>query len=228
MTLATDRATIVKQLYGDGLLGNLTSNILNLPANLASKNTKAEFNIDAANKLLDEGGYKRGGDGIRVTPGGVRMKVVFQTSINSLRQKEQAIIKDGWQKIGIETEIKSVDQGIYFSSDPANPDTASHFSTDIEMLSSAVDSPFPVGYMARFYPVRTTCGLGRTRGTIIPAGTTSSGRTTSSTSCGRRCWSSLTPRSRPGSGSRSTTSPSTITPSCRSSTDCSPAASPRC
>jgi len=151
MTLAIDRMTIVKQLYGDGLLGNPTSNILNTPSNLASKNTKAELNIDQANKILDEAGYKRGGDGIRMTPDGVRMKVVFQTSINSLRQKEQAIMKDGWQKIGIETEIKSVDQSIYFSSDPGNPDTASHFSTDLEMLSSGVDSPFPAGYMARFW-----------------------------------------------------------------------------
>ena len=31
------------------------------------------------------------------------MRAVFQTSINSLRQKEQEIVKDGWQKIGVET-----------------------------------------------------------------------------------------------------------------------------
>jgi len=151
MTLAIDRQTIVKQLYGDGLIGKATTNLLNIPSNLASKNTKAEFNIDAANKILDEAGYKRGGDGIRVTPDGVRMKVVFQTSTNSLRQKEQAIMKDGWTKIGIDCEIKSVDQSIYFSSDPSNPDTASHFSTDLEMLTSGVGSPFPVGYMNRWY-----------------------------------------------------------------------------
>jgi peptide/nickel transport system substrate-binding protein len=151
MTMAVDRQTIVKQLYGDGLLGNATSNVLTTPTGLASKNTKAVFDIDAANKLLDEAGYKRGGDGIRVTPDGVRMKVVFQTSINSLRQKEQAIVKDGWQKIGVETEIKSVDQSVYFSSDPGNPDIYARFSADVEMFSSSSDSPFPVGYMNRFY-----------------------------------------------------------------------------
>jgi peptide/nickel transport system substrate-binding protein len=151
MTLATDRMTIVKQLYGDGLLGNPTSNVLTTPTGLQSKNTTAEFNIEKANKILDEAGYKRGGDGIRMTPSGVRMKVVFQTSINSLRQKEQAIIKDGWQKIGIETEIKSVDQSVYFASDPGNPDIFARFSTDVEMFSSSSDSPFPVAYMNRFY-----------------------------------------------------------------------------
>ena len=101
--------------------------------------------------MLDEAGYKKGGDGIRMTPDGVRMKVVFQTSINSLRQKEQAIVKDGWQKIGIETEIKSIDAGVFFSSDPGNPDTFAHFSVDTQMFTSTFDSPFPVSYMKRFY-----------------------------------------------------------------------------
>jgi peptide/nickel transport system substrate-binding protein len=146
-------------LYGDGLTGKATSNTLTVPSNLASKNTTAEFNIDKANKILDEAGYKRGGDGIRMTPSGMRMKVLFVTTINSLRQKEQAIIKDGWQKIGIETELKSVDAGIYFSSDPGNPDTSAHFSADVLMLNSSPDSPFPVQYMSRWYtgkdPART-------------------------------------------------------------------------
>ena len=87
------------------------------------------------------------------------MKVVYQTSINSLRQKEQAIVKDGWQKIGIETEIKSVDAGVFFSSDPGNPDTYARFSVDVQMFTNTFESPFPVSYMNRFYtgndPIRT-------------------------------------------------------------------------
>jgi peptide/nickel transport system substrate-binding protein len=149
MALAIDRATMVKQLYGP--TGEETPNMLTTPANLRSKNTTAEFNIDKANKILDDAGYKKGGDGIRMTPSGVRMKVVFQTSINSLRQKEQAIIKDGWQKIGIETELKSIDAGVFFGSDPGNPDILTRFSTDTQMFTSTFDSPFPVAYMNRFY-----------------------------------------------------------------------------
>jgi hypothetical protein len=38
---------------------------------------------DKANQILDEAGYKRGGDGIRVTPDGTRMKVLYSTSINT-------------------------------------------------------------------------------------------------------------------------------------------------
>ncbi len=149
MALAIDRATLAKQLYA--ATGDATPNVLTTPTSLASPNTRYEFNLDQANRLLDEAGYRRGGDGIRVTPGGVRMKVVYQTSTNSLRQKEQALVKDGWQKIGIETELKSVDASVFFSSAPANPDTYAHFSTDAQMFTSTFDSPFPVLYMKRFY-----------------------------------------------------------------------------
>src|SRR3712207_1190519 len=79
------------------------------------------------------------------------MKVLYVTSINSLRQKEQAIVKDGWQKIGIETELKSVDAGVYFSSSPTNPDTYAHFYVDVMMFTSTFESPFPASYMKRFY-----------------------------------------------------------------------------
>ena len=126
-------------------------NVLTTPTNLASKNTTLEFNIDKANQLLDQAGYTRGSDGIRVTPSGVRMHVVYQTTINSLRQKEQDIVKAGWQQIGIETELKSVDAGVFFSADPGNPDTNSHFYTDVEMFTSTFGSPFPLNYMKLFY-----------------------------------------------------------------------------
>jgi peptide/nickel transport system substrate-binding protein len=149
MALAIDRDTIAKQLYGPA--GNATANVLTTPTNLASKNTKIEFDTNKANQILDDAGYKRGGDGVRVTPDGVRMHVVYQTTINSLRQKEQDIVKAGWEKIGVETELKSVDAGVFFSADPGNPDTNSHFYTDVEMYTSTFGSPFPLNYMKAFY-----------------------------------------------------------------------------
>jgi peptide/nickel transport system substrate-binding protein len=149
MAMAIDRATLVKQLYGP--TGAETANILTTPADLASKNTKIVFDLAGANALLDGAGYKRGGDGIRTTPDGVRMKVVFQTATNSLRQKEQAIVKDGWQKIGIDTELKSIEPGVFFASDPGNVDTYAHFSVDVQMFTGTFDLPFPVSYMNRWY-----------------------------------------------------------------------------
>ena len=149
MALAIDRESMAKELYGQ--TGDATSNVLTIPSNLDSKNTKIEFDINKANQILDDAGYARGSDGVRATPAGVRMHVVFQTSTNSLRQKEQDLIKDGWQKIGIETELKSVDASIYFSSDAGNPDTYSHFTTDVEMFTSSPDTPSPLLFMKRFY-----------------------------------------------------------------------------
>jgi peptide/nickel transport system substrate-binding protein len=149
MALAIDRETIAKQLYGP--TGNASANILTIPTNLASKNTSIEFNIDKANQILDQAGYTRGSDGIRMTPSGVRMHVVYQTTINSLRQKEQDIVKAGWQQIGIETELKSVDASVFFSADAGNPDTNSHFYADVEMFTSSYGSPFPMQYMRIFY-----------------------------------------------------------------------------
>jgi peptide/nickel transport system substrate-binding protein len=149
MGLAIDRPTMAKQLYGE--TGDATGNILTTPTNMNSPNTTVEFNIDKANRILDEAGYERGGDGIRVTPQGARIHVLYQTTTNSLRQKVQAIVKDGWQKIGIETELKSIDAGVFFSSDPGNPDTNWHFYADVEMSTVPLDSPFPLRYMKTFY-----------------------------------------------------------------------------
>jgi peptide/nickel transport system substrate-binding protein len=149
MALAIDKDTMAKQLYGQ--TGDATANVLTTPTNLASKDTHYEYNLDKANQILDEAGYARGSDGIRVTPSGVRMHVIYSTSINSLRQKEQDIVKNGWQQIGIETELKSTDASIFFASDAGNPDTYAHFSVDAEMFTSTFDAPFPLLYMKRFY-----------------------------------------------------------------------------
>src|SRR5262249_48610299 len=101
MAMAIDKETMVKQLYGQ--TGDATWNVLTVPPDYKSPNTKIALDIAKANQILDEAGYKKGGDGVRVTPQGVRMKVTYATSINTLRQKEQALVKDGWAKIGIET-----------------------------------------------------------------------------------------------------------------------------
>jgi peptide/nickel transport system substrate-binding protein len=149
LALAIDRTVIATQLYGP--TGDATSNVLTVPTQLASPNTTFELNIGKANAMLDAAGYAPGADGVRVTPDGIRMKMLFTTTVGSVRQKQQAIIKDGWQKIGVETELKAVDAGIFFGSSPDNPDTSSHFYADVEMLAGAYSSPFPSVYMKRFY-----------------------------------------------------------------------------
>ncbi|MGQ4809151.1 hypothetical protein NKDENANG_02553 [Candidatus Entotheonellaceae bacterium PAL068K] len=143
---AVDRRTVAEQFYGRA--GQPSSNFVVAPPRFASPNTSWEFDLDKAAALLDQSGWKRGSDGIRVKDG-KRMKIVYQTSINSIRQKTQAIVKKAFAKIGIDVELKAVKADIYFSSDPGNPDTYSHFYTDIQMYTTSTN-PDPQSFMERF------------------------------------------------------------------------------
>lgn len=143
---AVDRRTVTEQFYGQS--GQPGSNFVVAPPRFASPHTTWEFDLDKAAARLDQTAWKRGSDGIRAKDG-KRMKVVYQTSINSIRQKTQAIVKKALEEIGIEVELKAVKGGIYFSSDPGNPDTYSHFYTDIQMFTTSTD-PDPQTFMERF------------------------------------------------------------------------------
>ncbi len=113
-----------------------------------SPNTKWEFSVDKANQVLEAAGWKRGNDGIRAKDG-KKLKFVFQTSINAPRQKCQQIIKQACQKAGIEMELKSVMASVFFSSDVANPDTATKFYADLEMFNIG-GTPDPQFFMNQF------------------------------------------------------------------------------
>src|SRR5215469_6435976 len=105
LAVLVDRAAVQTHIYGR--TGVTTGNFLNNPERFTSKNTKWEFDVDKANRLLDEAGWKRGSDGIRARDG-KKLKLVFQTAINAPRQKTQAIVKQAFQKAGIDVELKSV------------------------------------------------------------------------------------------------------------------------
>ena len=147
LNLVVDRGAVQEQIYGR--TGIATANFLNAPPRVQSKNTKWEFNVDRANQILDAAGWKRGGDGIRAKDG-KKLKLVYQTSINAPRQKNQQIVKQACAKAGIEVDIKSVTASVYFSSDAANPDTYSHFSTDIQMYTTTMTQPDPQRFMDQF------------------------------------------------------------------------------
>lgn len=163
-TKAIDRRTINDQLYGQG--GQVSSNFLCTPPRFASPNTTWEFAPDKAVALLEQAGWKRGSDGIRAKDG-QRLKIVFQTSVNPVRQKTQAIIKKTFEEIGIEVELKAVNASVYFSSDPGNPDTFAHFSADVQMYSTAPGSPDPQSHMERFTTWQITQKANNWSGTNI-------------------------------------------------------------
>ena len=147
LNLLVDRASVQEQIYGR--TGIATANFLNQPERFQSKNNKFEFNVDKAAQILEAAGWKKGSDGIRAKDG-KRLKVVYQTSINAPRQKNQAIVKQAAAKAGIEVELKSVTASVYFSSDVANPDTYTKFYTDIQMYTTTMTQPDPELFMNQF------------------------------------------------------------------------------
>lgn len=145
--LLIDRDSIQKFIYGRG--GRATASFVNEPKQFRSQKLKYEFNIDKANKILDDAGWKRGSDGIREKDG-KKLKYVYQTSINAPRQKTQAIIKQACQKAGIDLELKSVTASVFFSSDVANPDTYTKLYVDIEMYTTTQPQPDPERFLNQF------------------------------------------------------------------------------
>jgi len=141
-SMGCDRDTIAEELYGPS--GEATANLLVAPENFASPNTSFTFDLEAASAMLDEAGWT----GSPRAKDGVEMTVIYQTTINPLRQKTQEIVKAGWEEMGVTTELKSIDAGVYFSSDAGNPDTASHFYADFEMYTNGPSSPYPIAYMS--------------------------------------------------------------------------------
>lgn len=147
MGLLVDRQGVQDFIYGR--TGVATANFLNNPQRYRSKTTRFEFDVDKANRLLDADGWQRGADGIRAK-GGVKLKFVYQTSVNQPRQKTQAIVKDACSKAGIELELKSVTAAVFFGGDVANPDTYQKFWADLQMYTTTMTQPDPQTFMEQY------------------------------------------------------------------------------
>lgn len=147
MGLLVDRKSVQDFIYGR--TGVATANFLNNPARFRSGNTKFEFNIDKANQILEAAGWKKGADGIRAK-GNVKLKFVYQTSVNQPRQKTQAIVKDACAKAGIDLELKSVTAAVFFGGDFANPDTYQKFWSDVQMYTTTMTQPDPQTFMEQY------------------------------------------------------------------------------
>jgi peptide/nickel transport system substrate-binding protein len=149
LSLAIDRNTIATQLYGAA--GRPTCNVLPAPAiYVSTANDECLVqDIPQANQILDEAGWLPGPDGVRQKDG-VRLSILYQTSTNSVRQSTQALIKQWWEEIGVETELRNIDAGVFFGGDPASPDTYGKFYADIEMYTNDFSGTDPEAYMANW------------------------------------------------------------------------------
>jgi peptide/nickel transport system substrate-binding protein len=138
INLAIDREAIAEQLYGP--TGVPTCNPLVVPTSVNSPNTTCERDVEAAKALLDAAGWV--GSPVREKDG-VRLVIDFQTSINTLRQGEQAIIKANLAEIGIQVNVKAIDAAVFFGGDPGNPDTLGKHFADMQMYTTGPSSTDP-------------------------------------------------------------------------------------
>ena len=149
LSMAIDRDLLVEIGYGSA--GRPTCNVLPAPEIYRSTANDACMtqDIDGAKKLLDDAGWVPGADGVRAKDG-VRLSMLYQTSTNAVRQDFQALIKQWWSEIGVETELRNIDASVFFGGDPASPDTFQKFYADLEMYANNFDGTDPEAYMANW------------------------------------------------------------------------------
>jgi peptide/nickel transport system substrate-binding protein len=149
LSMAIDRQILVDVGYGAG--GLPTCNVIPAPEAWASDNTGCVAqDMPGAMALLDEAGWKDSdGDGIR-DKDGKKLSILYQTTVNPIRQDFQALIKDWWTELGVEVELKAIDPSVFFGGDAGSPDTFQKFYADVEMYANNSDNPDPETYLSQY------------------------------------------------------------------------------
>jgi peptide/nickel transport system substrate-binding protein len=149
LSMAIDRELLTEVGYGKA--GAPTCNLVPAPAIYASDNTEClTQDIEGAKALLEEAGWvDSDGDGVREKDG-VELSILYQTSTNAVRQDFQALIKDWWSQIGVETELRNLDASVFFGGDPGSPDTFQKFYADVEMYANTFNGTDPQAYLSAY------------------------------------------------------------------------------
>ena len=152
LSMAIDRSIL--RDVGYGAAGEPTCNIVPNPPIYVSDNTGClAQDIEGAKALLDEAGWMVGADGIREKDG-KKLHLLYQSTVNPVRQDFQALIKDWWSEIGVDTELKAIDPGVFFGGDAGSPDTFQKFYADVEMYANNFDGTDPESYLAQYLCIK--------------------------------------------------------------------------
>jgi peptide/nickel transport system substrate-binding protein len=149
LSMAIDRQALVDIGYGSA--GRATCNLVPAPEMFASDNTGClKQDMEGAKALLEEAGWKDSdGDGVR-DKDGKKLKLLYQSSTNPVRQDFQAVIKSWWTEIGVEVELKNIDASVFFGGDAGSPDTFQKFYADVEMYANNFDGTDPEPYLGQY------------------------------------------------------------------------------
>ena len=149
MSMAIDRPLLVEIGYGEA--GRVTCNYVPAPEAFSSTSMTCDTqDLEGAKAMLEEAGYTdTDGDGVRETPDGEPMSILYQTSTNAVRQDFQALIKQWWEELGLEVELRNIDSSVFFGGDPGSPDTFQKFYADVEMYADTFNGTDPQSYLAK-------------------------------------------------------------------------------
>ncbi len=138
MSMAIDRARIVDELYGSAAVP--TCNLVPGPERYVSSANDGCLaqDIEGAKALLDEHGViDSDGDGVREYEG-IALRITYQTSTNAVRQATQALVRDWWAEIGIETTLVNHGASVFFGGDPIADASSTYrrFFADVQMYTT--------------------------------------------------------------------------------------------
>jgi peptide/nickel transport system substrate-binding protein len=156
MTMAIDRETITRDVFAGSPFVRAVPNILTGIPLLESPNTSLEFDVEGANRLLDEAGWDRA-DGTR-NRDGIALAVSYYTLViddnahlMQFRPAIQAAVTSAWEAIGIEVQPGQVAGDEFFDISPDNPLSYKHFYRDVQMYATGPVFPVPDMYFADWY-----------------------------------------------------------------------------
>lgn len=112
---ATNKQELIKKV-DDGLAEEGVSYIPEIFSTYfwkPSESEKVPFDIQAANRILDQAGYTKGADGIRIDPKSKRPLSfrLLNHSDTPSEANDSDFLKGWWKQIGIDTKIESQDSG---------------------------------------------------------------------------------------------------------------------
>jgi len=106
LALGLDRKRLKRALFDDA--PELAETILTSSHWAAATLAETPFDPAEAERLLDEAGFPRGEDGVRFT-------INYRTSTNPTRLRLVTAIADGWQKLGVNVSIESLEWGGFYA-----------------------------------------------------------------------------------------------------------------
>ena len=148
LAYATPKTVVVDKL----LYGRTRPGTSEIPIGWAAPSgvVQESFDPDRASRLLDDAGWRRGDDGVRVK-GGLRLSLrVVSTTGNKLREQIEQVLVDAWRAVGVELRIANVPSAVLTGSWQSNGvRKRGDFDLLLAQAGLGVTSPDPQSYLAQ-------------------------------------------------------------------------------